>query len=322
MKQLVTTGDYTIKTVDGGTVTIDTGNLIGQLYLTGNLVVNGQTTTVSSQQLNINDNIIVINNGEQGAGVTLGQSGIRVDRGSLADAQILFDETINWNDPVSNTIKTGAFTLVDENGGNIGLNVRSITTGGGDLFLINTGTGVISVSGTNNYEDQVTDDDDIPNKKYVDTVIQSQVAAANFTRLRTGLSSFTQVEVLDSETTGLPSNFTVTIDGTATGVFYPERTEFHDLRLKNSTIETTASGQNLVLSAPGTGSVVIDDQLHILETPSSDDASIDPSAPGEGVKIYAKTQNIGKTGIYYVNSNSTRDELISKNRSLLLSMIF
>jgi len=322
MKQFVTTGDYTIKVQEGGTVTIDTGNLIGQLYLTGDLVVNGNTTTVSSANLEVNDNIIVINNGETGVGVTLGQAGIRIDRGSLPDTQILFDETINWNDPVSQTIRTGAFTLIDENGGNIGLQVRSITTGGGDLFLINSGTGVISVSGTNNYEDQITDDDDIPNKKYVDNVIAQQVAAANFTRLRTGTASLTEVEVFDSETTGHPSNFAVTVDSITTANFYNDRTEMHDFRFVNSTIETTNSGADLALSAPGTGSVVIDDQLHILATPSVDDNTLDPAAPTDGVKIYTKTQDIGKTGIYYVNSNSTRDELISKNRSLLLSMIF
>lgn len=37
-----------------------------------------------------------------------------------------------------------------------------------DLNVQPNGTGVISVSGTTNYEDNVTDDDDIPNKKYVD----------------------------------------------------------------------------------------------------------------------------------------------------------
>ena len=66
MKQLVTDGDYTIKVNDGGSVFIDTGNQIGQLYLTGNLVVNGSTTTVTSAELNIDDNIIVVNNGEAG----------------------------------------------------------------------------------------------------------------------------------------------------------------------------------------------------------------------------------------------------------------
>jgi|TARA_B110000914_G_C15518926_1_gene475586 hypothetical protein len=322
MKQLVTDGDYTIKVASGGTLTIDTGNQIGQLYLTGDLVVNGAQTNVTSTNLSINDNIIVLNAGEAGAGITLNQSGIRIERGSLPDTQILFDETITWNDPVSQTIKTGAFTLIDEAGGNIGLNVRSIATGGGDLFLINAGTGVISVSGTNNYEDQVTDDDDIPNKAYVDVVVSNQVAAANFTRLRTGSASLTQIEVEDFETTGLPSNFKISVDDVNNVTYFANRTELHDLRITGSTIETTVSSADLILSAPGSGSVVIDDQLQILPTPSPDDASVDPSVPADGLKLYVKTPGVGKTGLYYVNSSSVQDELVSKNRSLLLSMIF
>lgn len=39
-----------------------------------------------------------------------------------------------------------------------------------DLVIKGKGTGVISVAGTTDYEDNVTDDDDIPNKKYVDSL--------------------------------------------------------------------------------------------------------------------------------------------------------
>ena len=321
-KNVVTDGDYRIKTADSGTIYLDTGNQIGQVYLTGNLVVKGTTTQVDATDLALKDNIIEVNSGEQGAGVTLGTAGIQVDRGSLVDTQIVFDESVTWNDPVTNTVKTGGFKLRDTNGSNIGLEVRSIATGGGDLFLINTGTGVISVSGTNQYENQITDDDDIPNKKYVDVQIAAQVAAADFQKIRDGSSSFTQVVVADFETTSNPSVAAITVDGNNHVNFYDNRSELHDLRITGSKIETTVSSADLVLSAPGTGSVVIDDQLQILTTPSPDDAGVDPAQPTDGLKIYAKSQGVGKTGLYYVNSSNVRDELISKNRSLLLSMIF
>ena len=321
-KNLVVDGDYRIKTQDSGTIFLDTGTQIGQVYMTGNLVVKGNTTSVEATDLALKDNIIEVNSGEQGAGVTLGTAGIQVDRGSLVDTQIVFDESVSWNDPVTNTIKTGAFKLRDVNGGNIGLEVRSIATGGADLFLINAGTGVISVSGTNSYENQITDDDDIPNKKYVDVAIAAQVAAADFQKIRDGSVSHTEMVVEDFETSGNPSQARVTVDGNNHVTFWDNRTELHDLRISGSTIQTTTSGSDLTLSAPGTGSVVIDDQLQILTTPSPDDASVDPAQPTDGLKIYSKTQGVGKTGLYYVNSNNVRDELISKNRSLLLSMIF
>jgi len=40
-----------------------------------------------------------------------------------------------------------------------------------DIGFIGSGTGVLTVSGTTNYEVQVTADDDIPNKKYVDDLV-------------------------------------------------------------------------------------------------------------------------------------------------------
>ena len=190
------------------------------------------------------------------------------------------------------------------------------------MYLINAGTGVISVSGTNAYENQVTDDDDIPNKKYVDVQIAAQVAAADFQKIRDGSSSFTEMVVADFETTGLTSVASITVDGVNNVNFYDNRSELHDLRIDGSRISTTTSNADLTLSAPGTGSVVIDDQLQILTTPSPDDSAVDPAQPTDGLKIYAKSQGVGKTGLYYVNSNNVRDEIISKNRSLLLSMIF
>ena len=321
-KYVVTSGDYHIKTNDAGSIFLDTGNQIGQVYMTGNLVVKGTTTQVDATNLDLKDNIIVLNAGEQGAGVSLSTSGFAIDRGSKVNTQFVFDETVSWNDPVTQTIKQGGFKTRDINGGNIGLEVRSISTGGGDLYLINAGTGVISVSGTNQYENQVTDDDDIPNKKYVDVQIAAQVAAADFQKIRDGSSSFTQVVVADFETTGQTSVASITVDGVNNVNFYDNRSELHDLRVDGSRISTTVSNSDLTLSAPGTGSVVIDDQLQILTTPSPDDSAVDPAQPTDGLKIYAKSQGVGKTGLYYVNSNNVRDEIISKNRSLLLSMIF
>ena len=271
-KYVVTSGDYHIKTNDAGSIFLDTGNQIGQVYMTGNLVVKGTTTQVDATNLDLKDNIIVLNSGEQGAGVSLSTAGIEIDRGSKPNTQFVFDETVSWNDPVTQTIKQGGFKTRDINGGNIGLEVRSISTGGGDLYLINAGTGVISVSGTNAYENQVTDDDDIPNKKYVDVQIAAQVAAADFQKIRDGSSSFTQMVVADFETTGLTSVASITVDGVNNVNFYDNRSELHDLRIDGSRISTTTSNADLTLSAPGTGSVVIDDQLQILTTPSPDDS--------------------------------------------------
>ena len=58
-----TNGDYVIKTGEGADIKFDTGPGVGNVRVTGNLVVEGDTLTVSAENLNVNDNIIVLNFG-------------------------------------------------------------------------------------------------------------------------------------------------------------------------------------------------------------------------------------------------------------------
>ena len=64
------------------------------------------------------------------------------------------------------------------------------------------------------------------------------------------------------------------------------------------------------------------DMLELTKTPGDDDGAVNPALPSEGVRIYSKEPSEGKTGIYFVNEDNNNDELISKNRALLLSIIF
>ena len=132
-----------------------------------------------------------MNKGETGSGVTENTSGIEIDRGTSTNAQILFDETVSFNDPITETVKPGTFVFKTKDNAIIGLRTNAITTGGGDLYLINSGTGVISVSGTNNYEDQITDDDDVPNKKYVDDAITTGIQTITIQSIARGDSNLT-----------------------------------------------------------------------------------------------------------------------------------
>ena len=81
----VNIGNYKVKVPDGGTITLDTGST-GNVIATGNLQVAGTQTTVNSQNLDITDNIIVLNKGESGQGITENTSGIQIDRGTASDA--------------------------------------------------------------------------------------------------------------------------------------------------------------------------------------------------------------------------------------------
>ena len=102
------------------------------------------------------------NKGETGAGVTENTSGIQIDRGSNSDALIVFDEQTNHNDPVTQTVRPGTFVFKRENGAINGIYTNLLLLEEEICYLINSGTGVINVSGTNNYEAPITEDDDIP----------------------------------------------------------------------------------------------------------------------------------------------------------------
>lgn len=67
----------------------------GNLTLTGNFVHNGQSFTSNATTVTTKDNIIVLNQGEVGTGVTAGKAGLQIDRGDAADFQLIFDETID-----------------------------------------------------------------------------------------------------------------------------------------------------------------------------------------------------------------------------------
>jgi hypothetical protein len=149
-------GDYTIKArrPGGAHITFDTGPQVGTVTVTGNLQVLGTTQTFNSQA--ISDVVLLLNRGETGAGVTIGKSGLEVDRGTLDRADFLFDESLNAWTISHRDVSTSLYSYDDSN-----LVVKNIltntSTDNGDLTLISTGTGIVKVAGTTNYETRVID---------------------------------------------------------------------------------------------------------------------------------------------------------------------
>jgi hypothetical protein len=137
----------------------------GKVTITGDLLVMGNTTTVSSETLTVVDPIIVVNQGELNPGVaTAGtRAGIEIDRGIRPNAFAVWDESIDSYDPTGNLITDpdnnfhGSFIFKDANENLRAVVTNTINTLGGDLALITSGNGVITVSGTTNYESQILD---------------------------------------------------------------------------------------------------------------------------------------------------------------------
>jgi len=84
----------------GGALTHDTDidaagytfSVTGGLSVYGTLTVDGSVTYVNSVDLNVSDNIITVNYGETGAGVSKGFAGLKVDRGTEDDYVFVFAE--------------------------------------------------------------------------------------------------------------------------------------------------------------------------------------------------------------------------------------
>jgi hypothetical protein len=332
-------GDYTIKTNEGGTILLNTGNNIGFVRVTGSLLVDGDTLTVSAENLNVKDNIITLNFGETRAGVSLDYSGIQIDRGTLSKASLLFDEAGDtWL-----LAEGGPASLVPFNYANSNLRLRKILTDSGtdtgDLTLIGFGTGVVKVSGTTNYEQQVTDDDDIPNKKYVDDAI---IANPSFQIVR----SDTRVAAFDPTDNPLDISFfpigpyvnnppqseiAVIVNNRRVALFTENQVEVRGLSIiwedrKGSdiggfpasdaiTLQATNTNTNIKLETNGTGKVQITYAMQF------DNAGVAPAAVTNTTVTYAGPVLAGTSGLYIVNDNY-RDELVTKGRALLFSMIF
>jgi hypothetical protein len=313
-------GDYNIKAKEGSKITLDTGPGVGQVVVTGNLLVEGDTLTISAENLNVKDNIIVLNDGETGAGVTLRYSGIQIDRGTEPDVSFVYDESDDTWILARGSVETSF------NYDNSKLRLKQILTNAdtdsGDLTLIGSGTGVVKVFGTDTYEDQVTHDDDIPNKKYVDDAIQNNPTF----QIKTNDSV---VIVTDKDTTGSLAYLTSTtgyttfgesavsviIDGQLNTQFYPNRTVIQDLEILDNEITNNNTNGNISLRTQGTGKVQLNYALQL------ENIAVTPAYISNSLLLYSGQPSIGTTGLYFVNS-ARSGELINKNKALVFSMIF
>jgi hypothetical protein len=325
----------------GGEVTI-TSN---EVTINGNLSVMGESTTIESSELIISDNTITVNAGESGAGITLDEAGIIFDRGSLSDGEFFFQETKGFLNSQTGTHTIGAFVLQNQANALVGLYTNYIgTTGNNDLILLGDGptvggtnNAVVTVTGTNDYERNIYsytgnditfngsnsdrlatpgDDDALPNVRLLIDYVRSY----HLYNFQAKISSpapvgNTEVEVFDTAAGDPVSKAAITIDGNTVVEVFGTQTNIEEIGISDNSIFPISVNDDLILSGAGTGSVQIPTRL--LFTKSSE-----PTAPADGVKLYSKVEADGGTGLYFVNENSTRDEIISRNKALLYSIIF
>lgn len=308
-------GDYKIVTQLNGTITLDTGSQLGQVIVTGDLLVQGNTTTVDSETLAIRDNIIYINKDEVGAGVSLGTAGFTIERGTERDVSLLFDES------------SDTFRFINDLGTLIPLQSNNIKTGTGDLRIDTgtSGTGVISVTDVPNYEARCTDPDDIPNVQFVyDYVLASGGVALVDRFYRYAGSSLldTGARAYDTDAGDGSSRISFEVDGSiiseinSSGLAVTGSITADEVQITDNYITTINSNNNLELRASGTGIVLIDNVLGLADQGSA------PSATAGQTKVYTTgTLGTGGTGLYFKNTSQT-GELISSKKALLYALLF
>ena len=343
---VVNDGDYTLKVQSGGTIRLDTGIETGTVRVTGDLIVDGDMTTIHSEELTVKDPRITVNQGDTqsggpdspGIGIEFynGLGGGHSSSGGVDNTipKLLFTKDFGHSYWVQggSQIQNGTFILQKGSNNNdlLGLRTNNITSGTG-IILEPGGLGTVRIKKTN-YEDYLNgtisngNDNDIPNKKYVDDEINAITLGAAFPRIVEGDS---EIRIYDNSVSGVDTRIETKIDGVIKHTISKDYFDvssttinLNEVRIENNEISTNASNEDLVLSAPGTGSVKVSDSMVITTRPSVLDPLADPVYSTEGIKLYAKAPGTGDSGLFFVNTNDERDELISKQRALVFSHMF
>ena len=322
-------GDVTIN------VTTNSYQHTGTVRIIGNLDVVGQNTHIEVQDSRIEDNILVLNSGETNGYVTLGTSGILIARGNSdtlpTAATLLYNDNNYWN--VSSVSTRGVFEFNSEElGSAIQANAIRINLSGGNntlnIFGDDNPTAVMNVKGTDNYASRVLDDDDIPNKRYVDDALYSGTDLAK--RIQVG-NSF--VKITDDSIPPMspmdpdfgPSKIWAALGTSTNVVFRLEGTEaeIQGLIVDSSIIRVTTPETDLILR-PGTGTNVLTGTASVaIDSPLKLKEFTDTVVPEDfNTTIYnSGTPGGGGTGLYYVNTTSS-DELVSRRKAIIYGIIF
>ena len=307
----VSESDYRVKVKDTGTITLDTGVEQGTVVITGDLLVKGNTTTVDTANLSIEDNVILLNKGESGAGVSEGTSGIEIDRGSLSNAQFLWDET------------TDKFRIQLDDNSLASIVVGSLATDSTTnlRFDMQSGAGTLRIINSTGYESRVLNADDIPNKKYVNDYVFASGGSAVVSLFKYPVGAPYSASDTLGEALASSIKFWVRSGGSLNqrAQITAQGLDVDNVNILDNTILNSSVGNNLVLTANNTH-VEINGILNL-------DDKTAPSATGGTSRIYSRSATavtdfeLYNSGVFIANSR-TQDEIVVKNRALLLSMLF
>jgi len=350
----VSSSDYRLQVQNGGNIILDTGPSAGTVTITGNLDVMGTQTNIASTSSTLVDNIIQLNYNSDsgqlysGAGLPLsapiyGQSGIEMWRGTQNAAQFVFSEQVYHYDPTqTNAINGDAYIGTHNIKGTFqlktrlpsssnpstgtyldGLQLRTIVNDSTqDLFFdMQGGTFALGIVNSTNYESRIGsenggNDNQIPNVQYIKSYVSASSGVANVSLIHYPLTgSYNTV----ARTTNSSIDFLV--GGQLKAQVTAGGFEVNNVLLSSDTI-TNVSVNNLTLTATN-------NHVEVNAILNLDNQSTDVTSPlSTSTQIYTKAaEGPGRTGIYFTNNTAygalsyNNDELVSKNRAVLLSIL-
>lgn len=331
-----------------------------RVIVTGDLVVIGTRTESSSTVVTFKDPTLLLN---QGNSFSLGieyLGGLKISRDATdTDENAAF---IQWNnnavwrgtgdlgdpagipgvfefrkglptspEPLYAAIKINAIRMPRYTGTQPDGLYSTISAAGSEyprlnIFGSDNPTSVLSVSGTLNYENNIIDDDDIPNKKYVDDTLASGIEDAknlvqgnSYVTINDRVADSASFSEIIGVLDGSPSQKPNPTTGTVVMRISTSTAQIARMQFNQNQVSPVGANANLILAANGTGQIVATKPL-VFQTST-------PPVPSPGqTGIYSTNPGSGGTGMYYVNNNTggtvTSDEFVSRKRALIFSLIF
>jgi hypothetical protein len=324
----ISNGDYKLQVQTGGNIILDTQSTSGTVTVLGNLDVKGNVSYIESVNTEIKDNILQLNYGQTGNGISSANnysSGIEVMRGNYNSAQFIFNEQLTHFDSTTGTTISGTWSARTANGTLNAIQLRTLVTDGtGNLtFDLQNSAVTLRVANSANYYQNVSNANDIPTLEYLQHYVYSNYAGGSGQGLAV-------VSSIQSPLAGTISTATSSIVAGATNIIFQV--------LQNTLVTIDSTGTKMgnikvgAVATPNTITNTTSNNLILTSTNSVvevagymnlDDQTGSQSFSAGITKIWSSpTVGPGKTGVYITNnSNQLPDELISRNRAVLLSIL-
>ena len=324
----ISNGDYKLQVQTGGNIILDTQSTSGTVTVFGNLDVKGNVSYIESVNTEIKDNILQLNYGQTGNGISSANnysSGIEVMRGNYNAAQFIFNEQLTHFDSTTGTTIAGTWSARTANGTLNAIQLRTLVTDGtGNLtFDLQNSAVTLRVANSANYYQNVSNANDIPNLEYLQHYVYSNYTGGN-------TQGIAVVNSIQSPLAGTTSTATSSIVAGSTNIV------FQVLQNTLVTIDSTGTRMgNIKVGAVATPNTIgnttsnnliltsVNNIVEIAGYMNLDDQASSQSYSSGITKIWSSpTVGPGRTGVYITNnSNQTPDELISRNRAVLLSIL-